>query len=312
MRRSTVLSLGSINVDLQVRAEQWPTASETTLASDYLQAGGGKAANVALLASRLGVPARLFGRIGEDVLADLALGELRDAEVDLRGVSRAAGAATAISMIVVRPDGDKTIVLAPNANMSWTESAEDALARAIGAAEKDAILVADLEIPERIVRACLRAARERGLTTVLDPSPADRVDDELLSLSDYLTPNPRECERLTDVRVTSEEDARRAGRALLGRGVSHACMKLQHGGALLVGEREQELFRAPKVEVVDKTGAGDAFAGGLAAALACGRSAHEAVQQAVAASTFAVTRYGSQAAYPTRDELARFMAEKRA
>lgn len=307
-----VLAVGSINLDLQVRAEGFPRESETAMARDFLRAGGGKAANVAVVAARLGVPSRLIGRVGDDVFADLALAGPREAAVDLEAVRRVPGAATGTSLIVVRDDGDKTIVLAANANDDWEHGADAALAQCVRAAEAGSVLVVDLEVPPPIVRAALTAARERALTTVLDPSPASRMDDALYALCDFVTPNPREAKHLTGVQIDGEDAAVRAGRALVERGVRHACMKLPDGGAALVTREGVAIVRAPRVEVVDKTGAGDAFAGGLAAALAEGRTPREAVARAVLTSTFAVTRYGSQAAYPTGAELARFAAEGRA
>jgi ribokinase len=310
--QGTVLSLGSINLDVQVRAPHWPTESETVLAGDFLCAGGGKAANVALLAARLGTPSQLFGRIGDDSFAELALTNLKAARVDLRHVRRASGQATALAMIVVRPDGDKTIVLSPNANACWEEGAEHDLVRSIGKADESSVLVADLEVPLPIVRKALKAAREKHLVTILDPSPADRMEDDLFELCDYVTPNPREAQRLTDIAVKREEDAIRAGRKLVERGAKHGCVKLQGGGAILASPEGVHVLRAPRVKVVDQTGAGDAFAGGLAVGLCAGLPALEAMRHAILTSTFAVTRYGSQAAYPSRAEFERFCEKVRA
>jgi ribokinase len=155
----------------------------------------------------------------------------------------------------------------------------------------------------------MQAARARGLVTVLDPSPGDRVRDALLELSTYVVPNQRETERLTGIKVKSEADAKKAAQKLLQRKVENACIKLPDGGALLLSEEQCELVKAPKVRVVDKTGAGDAFAAGLCCALFEGLQPRAALRMAVAASSFAVTRYGSQPAYPTRRELEQLLAE---
>ncbi len=146
MEEPTLLAVGSINMDVQVRTDRWPDEGETLLARDFLMTGGGKAANVAFLARRPGRSARLFGHVGHDVLADEALRSLEDAGVDLGGVRRVEGSATALSMIVVRPDGEKTIILAPNANDA------DGVAEAIGSAPAGSVLVVDLEVPEDVVR----------------------------------------------------------------------------------------------------------------------------------------------------------------
>jgi ribokinase len=293
-------------LDLQVRADAWPTQSETVLARDFLRASGGKGANVAFLAARLGVAARLFGRVGDDAFAELALAPLRAVGVDLVQVKRRPNAATGTSMIVVRDDGDKTIVLAANANLGWEEEATEGAARWVAEAPAGSVLVADLEVPTDVVREALRAARARGLTTVLDPSPGDRMERDLYACVDFLTPNPREAQRLSGIEVRTRADAERAGRELHQLGAGCVCMKLGDGGAVLVDARGTRSFDAPKVEVVDKSGAGDAFAGALGAALTQGRAVDAALRQAVLAATFAVTRYGSQASYPDAESLARF------
>lgn len=211
MEQPTLLAVGSINMDVQVRTDRWPDPGETLLARDFLMTGGGKAANVAFLARRLGRPARLFGHVGDDVLADQALRSLERAGVDLAGVTRVEGVATALSMIVVRPDGEKAIILAPNANDAWNDDDADAVAAAIGNAPQGSVLVVDLEVPEDVVRraveAARRAAREHGFRVVLDPSPADRMPDDLYALVDVITPNPSEARTLTGIEIRSAGDA---------------------------------------------------------------------------------------------------------
>jgi len=308
-RSSFVLSLGSINVDFQVRADGWPEQSETSIAGDFLMASGGKGANVAFIASRLGASARLVGRVGDDPLADVALAPLGRAGIDLSRVARSPHTPTGVSMIVVKQDGDKTIVLAPNANMSWEPGAERDVREAVQSAPEGAIVAVDLEIPPALARAGLQAARARGLTTVLDPSPGDAVTDELLALADYVTPNSRETERLTGIQARSEADAIAAGRKLLQRGVRAACVKLSDGGVVCVSGDGSQTVRSPRVEVVDKTGAGDAFAGALCTLLGEGRPLRECLRGAVAASALALTRYGSQAAYPSREKLDGFLPQ---
>jgi ribokinase len=308
-RQPCVVSIGSINADLQVRSDGWPKQSETLLARDFLFASGGKGTNVAYLAAKLGLPAMLVGRVGDDSFANVALQAVEHLGVDLTHVRRMPGSATGVSMIVVRDDGDKTIVLAPNANSSWEQDAERDVCACIERVAEGSVVCVDLEIPADLALAALRAARARGLCTVLDPSPGDRAQREHFAHSTYVVPNPREAERITGVAVRSSDDAERVGRMLLERGAEYACMKLPNGGAVLVSKRACESIAAPKVRVVDKTGAGDGFAAGLCAGLCQGLAARDAVRQAVAAASCAVTRYGSQAAYPTRAELDAMLAE---
>jgi ribokinase len=303
-----LLALGSINVDFQVRADRWPEPGETMFTHDMLRAGGGKAANRAFLARRLGVPARLFGRIGDDDLAGDALRGLGTYGVDVTQVQAVPGCSTGVAMIIVRPDGDKTILLAPNANAVWRAGEADEVAAAVSAAPAGSVLTVDLEVPAEVVVAAVRAAHERGMLVVLDPSPAERMPDALYGLVDFITPNPGETRTLTGVSVEAAADARRAGETLCERGVTTACVKLPDGGCVVVRGDLRETFDAPKTEVVDKTGAGDAFAGALGVALRDRQELQPAVRFAVAAASLAVTGYGSQAAYPDRGRLERFLA----
>lgn len=311
MESPTILAVGSINVDVQVRTDRWPDPGETLLARDFLMTGGGKAANVAFLARRLDRPAQLFGHVGDDVLAGEALRSLERAGVDLTGVTRVGGAATALSMIVVRPDGEKTIILAPNANDAWDDTDAGDVAKAIGNAQEGSVLVVDLEVPEAVVRRSVRAARragrERGLRVVLDPSPADRMPDDLFVFVDAITPNPSEAQTLTGIEISSADDAERAGQELLRRGVGAACMKLPDGGCVVVADNVHERIDPVEMNVVDTTGAGDAFAGALGVALMDGLEIVRAARFAVATSHLAVTAYGSQESYPARDGVERML-----
>ncbi|MFC4167620.1 ribokinase [Teichococcus aestuarii] len=303
MARPILLSLGSVNADFQVRVPEAPDPGRTLPATDFTRLSGGKAANRAVLACRLGHPARLLARVGDDDLREQALAPLRRAGIDLGGVSVAEGVATAVSMIAVLPDGKKSIVLAGNANDSWRQEDGEAAAAAIAAAPAGSLLAVDCEIPPDVAARAIAAARGRGLAVVLDPSPADRVRDAMLAQATAVTPNPSEAEGLTGVRVDGPEAGAEAARRLAGRGVAIACVKLQDGGCVLWQDGRATHIPSVPVEVVDSTGAGDAFAGALAVALLEGRPVLEAACFAVAASHLAVTAFGSQEAYPGRDRI---------
>lgn len=298
-----IISLGSVNADFQVRIDRRPAESETLLGRDFVRLGGGKAANVALIARKLGREVRLLARVGEDDLAEQALGPLRRAGIDLAGVGRVDGCGTGVAMIMVPPDGKKGIVLAPNANEAWTDRDLPGLSRHIEAAAEGAVLVLDCEIPRFIAEAAVAAARQRGLTCVLDPSPAERAGGDLLALVDVVTPNPAEAETLTGIRVTDAGSAARAAERILACGPSAVLAKLPDGGCVsLHGRRIVRVESAPG-DVIDTTGAGDAFAGALAVALFEQRGIVEGARYAVAAARLAVGGYGSQPAYPDRDAL---------
>lgn len=299
-----VLAVGSINADFELRVPQPPRPGRTQLGADLLRTSGGKAANVAVLAARLGVPARLFGRVGDDDLAGQALAGPRAAGVDLAGVRVAAGP-TALSMIQVPPDGDKIIVLAPGANDALTEADAAALVAAVRAGAGHAVLVADLEVPPTSIRPALVAARQAGVPTVLDPSPADRLPADLLPLIDHVTPNASEAGQLTGVPVRSVDDAAAAAHRLRERGAGAAYVRLSGGGCVVADASGTHAVTAPgDVRVVDATGAGDAFTGALGVAVLHRLPPPAAATIAVAAAACAVGGYGSQESYPTRAALA--------
>jgi ribokinase len=301
-KSGVILALGSINADFQLRVARRPEISETLVGRDFVRLGGGKAANVAFFARRLGCPVTLFGCVGDDDLAEQALRPLREAGVDLSGVHRAQGS-TGVAMIMVPPDGNKGIVLATNANELWTDAMTDQMQAEIEAAPEGSVLAVDCEAPEKVVERAVAAANRRDFAVVLDPSPAERVDRDLLARASAITPNPAEAGQILDREVQGPDAAREAGEALLKSGAGAACMKLSEGGCILVStDGSWELGSFP-VDVVDTTGAGDAFAGALAVGLLRGLSLCEAARLAVAASHLAVGGYGSRAALPDSAEL---------
>ena len=298
----TLISLGSVNADFQVRASEAPSGSGSVLGQALLRTSGGKAANVAVLASRLGAEVLLLACVGDDDLAEQALTGPQAAGLDLRRLRRRPGP-TGYASIVVPPDGAKSIVLVPGANDAWADEAAG-VESDVAAAPDGSVLVVDLEVPRPLVDAALRAARERDFTTVLDPAPDERCDDELLALSGHVTPDADEAQQLTAVDTSTREGAVEAGRRLRERGAGCAYVKLAGGGCALVSADGAAAIAAPDdLDVMDATGAGDAFAGALGWALLGGSDAVGAARLAVAASACAVTAYGSQESYPSLAEL---------
>ncbi|MBE9170209.1 ribokinase [Pleurocapsales cyanobacterium LEGE 06147] len=304
MSQGVVISLGSINADFQVRVDRQPDLSKgVLLARDFVRLGGGKAANVAYLARRLGISTQLIGHVGEDDLKEQALRSLREIDIDLQYVRAVAGQSTGVSMIAVPPDGKKGILLASNANSQWSEEDAAMVSAVIESAPSGSVLVADYEIAPFIVNRGIVAAYERGIPIILDPSPVKHVDRSLFSQITYIVPDAQEAQQLTGIAIDSVEQAVESGRYLVEQGVENAVVKLKDGGCVLVNS-EQVMHVPPiPVDMVDATGAGDAFAGGLAVAVVEGRLLLDAVCLATAASHAAVTQYGSQPAYPTRSQI---------
>jgi ribokinase len=303
MKQGIIISLGSVNADFQVRVDQKPGSTTTMLAHDFMRLSGGKAANVAFLARRLGVSALLMARIGKDELGEQALGSLKDLGVDLTWVRKVAGVSTGVSMITVPPDGKKHIILAPNANDVWKEEEQDEVRQAIQQAPAGSVLVVDYEVPPFIVEQAITTAYEKGFSIIVDPSPADRVDEQLYSKINYLTPDASETESLTKIKPDSVENAVQAARKLIERGVKTAIVRLEEGGCVVMHEQETLYVPPVSVEVVDTTGAGDAFAGAFAVAVLEKQSLRDAACFASAVSLASITAYGSQPAYPTREQI---------
>ena len=299
---SVLLCLGSINADFQVQVAR-PLGPETMPASRFTRLSGGKAANRAFLARRLDVAAHLYGRVGDDELSEQALGPLRRAGADLLGVSVARDCSTAVSVIAVPPDGKKSILLAANANDAWDDQAAQDMADRLGTAPPGSVLSVDYEIPAHVVRRAAEMARQRGFALVIDPSWPDRVERCVLAGALAIAPNADEAEALTGTKVTDPVSAITAARSLAAQGPEIAAVKLADGGCVLVTSGRTTHIPAQPVEVVDTTGAGDAFTGALAVALLEGRTGCDAALFAVAASHAAVTAWGSQPAYPARDDI---------
>ncbi|SDR90278.1 ribokinase [Halopseudomonas xinjiangensis] len=304
MQQSTLLSLGSINADFQVRIDQAPGSTETLLAHEFRRFAGGKASNTAWLGALFDHESWLLGRVGDDDLAEQALAPLREAGIDVSAVTRAAGQHTGVSMITVPPDAKKHIVLATNANDDWDEEAALAVVKAVEQARLPACLVADCEVPAWVVQRAVEAASRRSIPVVLDPSFPDRVEPNLLGGLLAITPNESEAEGLLGRAIDSLDDAAQAAHELRQAGVRIVCLKLSDGGCLLDAGKGAMHIPAGEAEPVDTTGAGDCFTGVLAIALLEGREPIEAAAWAVAASNAAVTTYGSKPAYPTRDAVA--------
>jgi ribokinase len=298
-----VLSAGTVNADFVMGVDGRLERGASLIATDLLCTSGGRAGNVAVMARRLGTPARLFGCVGVDQLAEQALAGPRAAGVDLGGVRRVQ-AETGVVSILVDGDATKTMVFAPGANDAFSETDAERLALHLQQAPAGSVLVVDSEIPPTASTLALEAARDAGRPAVLDPTRPERVTDRLLGLADHVTPNADEAKRLTGVAVDSPADARRAAGRLRERGARHVHVRLPAGGCLTQWPGGEALFSAPTDwQVVDTTGAGDAFAGTLASSLISGCRLVEAVRRAVAAAACAVTRFGAQESYPDPREL---------
>jgi ribokinase len=291
-------------MDLVARAPRIPRPGETIIGGDFCTVPGGKSANQAVAAARLGARVSMVGRVGRDAFGQPLLDNLFAAGVDHTFVARDPDAATGVALIVVDDAGENSIVVAPGANMRLSPADVDDAESAIAAA--DALLL-QLESPLETVTRAAEVAHAHGVTVILNPAPARPLPDELLALVDVLIPNETETAMLTSLPVGDLAEAGTAAAALRGLGVGTVILTLGERGALLAWEEGTRHFAAFAVTPVDTTAAGDAFVGGFAVALAEGRTLAEAVQWGNAAGALSTTKPGAQPSLPTRQELERLV-----
>ncbi|HWQ13220.1 MAG TPA: ribokinase [Roseiflexaceae bacterium] len=295
----SVVVFGSINMDLVVRTPRLPAPGETLTGHTFFTAPGGKGANQAVACARLGAPTRMVGRVGQDVFAPALRESLAAAGAEISGVLETPGP-SGVAVIAVDDAAENTIVVVPGAN--GTVGIED-VARLEAALAGARVLLLQLEVPVEAVLAAAQAARRRGVTVVLDPAPARKLPPELYTAADIITPNETETEVLTGVPVRDGAAAERAARELLARGVGRAVIKMGGRGVYSADSAGGAHHPAFPVTPVDTVAAGDAFNGGLAAALCAGHPFDEALRWGLAAGAISVTRAGAQASMPTRAEL---------
>ena len=305
---SHVLVVGSANVDYTVALARLPAPGETVTGGTLLVNHGGKGANQAVAARRLGAEVRLIASVGDDAAGRGIREALAGEGIDVTGVVCTGEALTGTALIAVDAEGRNQIAVAPGANRRLDVEAVRRHAEAISWAD---VVVCQLETPLPTVSWVLGEARRRRVTTVLNPAPVPDAFPEVWRDVDYLTPNAGEAARLSGVAVADDPSANAAARALRARGVGTVIVTLGGDGALLVGADVVARVAARRVKAVDTTAAGDAFNGALAVALAERCSPHDALHFANAAAALACTRRGAQPSLPTRAEVDAALAEDR-
>ena len=294
--------MGSSNVDMVVQLGRLPQRGETVGGGRYFQAGGGKGANQAIAAARLGAQVSFLGCVGDDEFGRRSIASLGSEGIDTTSCRIVGGQASGVALIYVGPDGENMIALAPGANDALTVQDIDAASDVIASAD---ILIVQLEVPVAAVLASMKVARRAGRLTLLNPAPApeESAIRELLQLADFVNPNATEAYRTTGIAVDGNESARAAGEELVSMGAGNAIITLGHNGAYAVAGNMTGPIPAYRVGAIDATGAGDAFTGALAVALAAGQDLAEACRFACAAGALATTRAGAQPSMPRLEEV---------
>jgi len=303
--RPRITVVGSSNMDLVVKSQRIPAVGETILRGDFIMVPGGKGANQAVAAAKLGADVSFVARLGRDIFAAHSFANFKEVGVNTKYVLETDDAPSGVALIMVDEKGNNSIVVAPGANARLTpedvESARDDIATS-GA------VVAQLEVPIETVEAAARLAESLSVPFVLDPAPACELSAELLARVSVLTPNESEAQLLTGIEVTDETSARKGCEALLSRGVGKVILTMGSQGYLLADADSAEFVASHKMDAVDSTAAGDAFTGSLAVGIARGKTLADAAAYANCVAALSVTRMGAQPSMPTLEEVVEFMS----
>lgn len=294
-----IIVAGSSNVDFTARVSSLPKPGETIGGAKLMQANGGKGANQAVAAARLGADVLFVTCLGNDASGSMLASSFKADGIDTSAI-KFTDTPTGTALIFVDDNAENCIAVAPGANDDLLPADIDAVKDCMAGAE---YLLLQLEVPMQTVERAAELAGSLGLKVVLNPAPMKPLSDSLLSRLFLITPNETEAERLTGIHIENEEDAARAAAVFFGKGVENVIITLGSKGSLLCAGGECKLVPARKVKAVDTTAAGDVFNGALVAALAEGRSLEDAARFATLASSIAVTRPGAQSSAPCRKEV---------
>lgn len=301
MERPRVCVVGAANIDLISYVPRLPELGETLHGSTFRTGYGGKGANQAVMAAKLGAAVSMVTKLGRDDFGDGALDNFRRCGVDVAQVSRTDEASTGVAPIFVDPDGNNAIVIVTGAN-DLLDAGDIAAARP--AIREAGVLICQLEIPVDVTAEALRTARAEGTRTILNPAPArDELPEELLRSADLLCPNQSEAALLTGGPVGTIDEAVRAAESLLSRGPGAVLITLGGDGCVVADATGTDHVPGVVVEVQDSTGAGDAFVGALGYYLARGDDLRDAAGWANRIAALSVRRPGTQTSFPDRSEL---------
>lgn len=304
-----IVVVGSSNMDLVVKSPRIPAVGETILGEDFIMTLGGKGANQAVAAAKLGADVYFIAKLGNDVFGEQSLNNFKREAINTKYVIRTKEAPSGVALITVDQAGNNVIVVAPGANLKL--SPED-VRKAQSVIASSGAVVAQLEIPLETVELAARLANDAGVPFILDPAPAQKLSPELFKMVDVLTPNETEAEILTGIEVTDEKSALVAAKDLLERGVKAIILTMGAKGYLLATKDGTEFIPSVKVDAVDATAAGDAFTGSLGVGLARGKTLRAAALFANHVAALSVTKMGAQSSMPDAGQVENFMKQKSA
>jgi ribokinase len=304
-----VVVVGKANIDYLARGPRLPVPGQSVNGDAFQEAAGGKGANQAVGAARLGARVALVARVGQDARGDAILRVLGAEGIDLRHVSRDPAEHSGVALCQVGASGEKQILSAAGANRRLTAACVREAAQALSTAK---VVLCQLGVPLEAVEQAVRIGRAGGAKIMLDPGPPAPLPDELIAQLDLIRPNTSEAESLTGICVRDRASARSAAYHLLRRGARAAAVQAGEQGDVLIAHGLELWLPRFEVKRVDATGAGDAFASAFAVCLAEGKSLEEAGPFASAAAALATTVLGAQASLPTREAVLRLLSENAA
>lgn len=293
-------------MDMVVRTKRAPEAGETLFGQDFALSPGGKGANQAVAAARLGAKVAMIGSVGQDAFGNELLDILRKEHIDIEHLAQSAAYATGVASIVVDGEGENRIIVVPGANLELGAEDIQALESVIAGAE---MLVMQLETDLAMCEEAASIAGRHHIPVILNPAPARELSREMLHYVTYLTPNETEAGILSGIEVSDMDSAEQAARILLRKGVQNVIITLGSKGALIVNESGSEHVPGFPVKVVDTVAAGDSFNGALAYQLTCGKPLAEAVRFANSVGALAVGRQGAIPSLPKLAEVEQFLKE---
>lgn len=299
MNKGKILVVGSSNTDMTAKTKTLPRPGETVLGGIFTMGAGGKGANQAVAAQRLGGNVQFICKVGRDMFGDNSVAQYNKEGLDTSGVLRSE-LPSGVALIYVDDNAENCIVVASGANGDLSEADIEASREAI---EHCKILLLQLESPIPTVLKAAKYAHEAGAMVVLNPAPACPLPDELFQYIDLFIPNETELSTFSGLPVTSQEEAKKAAAAMQAKGVGKIIVTMGSKGALICESDKTDFVPAHKVKAVDTTAAGDTFCGALCVAISEGKSLKEATEFATAASALTVQKMGAQNSIPYRKEI---------
>ena len=305
-----VCVLGSMNMDLVVKVNDIPRVGETILSKSFEKIAGGKGANQAVAAKRCGAEVAMIAKIGKDENGEILKDKLKEDNIDVKYVFEDKNESTGMAFIMVNENGNNSIIVVAGSNMTINKEDIEASLEKI---EESDILIAQFETSEEMTLEAFKKAKEFGKVTILNPAPAKKINEELLKVTDIIVPNETEAEVLTGITVETLEDANKAGKVFLEKGVKFVVITLGDKGAAVIGKDFCKLVPSYKVNAIDTTAAGDSFIGGLSSKLDFRNINKETLIGAVnfgnKVSSISVQRKGAQPSIPYLKEIEEIYGE---